>query len=94
MLARSKLNSIENKIPEVLMNNETSHEVFTTIINEGKNYSELKETIRMMENQRSDTKKDTLIEEDKRQRIDEIIRKNPYIYIYIYIYTYIYIYIT
>ena len=37
MLARSKLNSIENKIPEVLMNNETSHEVFTTIINEGKN---------------------------------------------------------
>ena len=37
MLARSKLNSIENKIPEVLMNNETSQEVFTTIINEGKN---------------------------------------------------------
>ena len=37
MLPRSKLNSIENKIPEVLMNNETSQEVFTTIINEGKN---------------------------------------------------------
>ena len=36
MLARSKLNSIENKIPEALINNEISHEDFTTIINEEK----------------------------------------------------------
>ena len=37
MLARSKLNSIESKISETLINNEISHEDFMTIINEGKN---------------------------------------------------------
>ena len=36
MLARSKLNSIESKISEGLINSEISHENFTTIINEGK----------------------------------------------------------
>ena len=34
MLARSKLNSIEKKISEALINNEISHEDFMTIINE------------------------------------------------------------
>ena len=34
MLARSKLNSIESKISEALINNETSHEDFMTILNE------------------------------------------------------------
>ena len=34
MPARSKLNSIESKISEALINNEISHEVFMTIINE------------------------------------------------------------
>ena len=38
MLARSKLNSIENKISEALINNETSHEDFMTIRNEEKKY--------------------------------------------------------
>ena len=37
MLARSKLNSIESKISETLINNEISHEDFMTIINEGRN---------------------------------------------------------
>ena len=37
MLARSKLNSIENKISKALMDNEISHEDFETIINEEKN---------------------------------------------------------
>ena len=78
MLARRKLNSIENKMSEVLIKNEISHERFTTIISEGKNYSELKETTRMMKSQRSDTKK-TSIEKDKRKRIDEIIRKNAFV---------------
>ena len=41
MLARSKLNSIENKISEVLINNQISHEDFMTIINKEKNYREL-----------------------------------------------------
>ena len=32
MLARNKLNSIETKISEALMNNQISHEDFMTII--------------------------------------------------------------
>ena len=48
MLARSKLNSIESKKSAALMNNQISHEDFTTIINEERNYRELKERIRMM----------------------------------------------
>ena len=48
MLARSKLNSIEGKISEALINNQISHENFITIINEERNYKELKENIRMM----------------------------------------------
>ena len=55
MLARSKLNSIESKIYEALINNEISYEDFMTIINEEKNYWELKESIRMMISQISDT---------------------------------------
>ena len=47
MLPRSKLNSIESKISEALMNNQISHEDFVTIINEERNYRELKESIRM-----------------------------------------------
>ena len=37
MLARKKLNSIESKISEALINNEISHEGFITIINEERN---------------------------------------------------------
>ena len=44
MLARSKLNSIESKISEELMNNQISHEDFMTIINEERNYRKLKES--------------------------------------------------
>ena len=54
MLARSELNSIESKISEALINNEISHEDFMTIINEEKKYRELKESIRMMNSQKSD----------------------------------------
>ena len=51
MLARSKLNSIESKISEALINNQISHEDFITIINEERNYRDLKESIRMMKGQ-------------------------------------------
>ena len=34
MLARSKLNSIESKVSEALINNKIIHEDFMTIINE------------------------------------------------------------
>ena len=51
MLARSKLNSIESKISEAMMNNQISHEDFITTINEERSYRELKESLRMMEGQ-------------------------------------------
>ena len=44
MLARSKLNSIESKIFEALINNQISNEGFMTIINEERNYREVKES--------------------------------------------------
>ena len=57
MLARSKLDSTENKISKAFINNEINHENFETIINEEKNYWELKESIRMMKSQRNDSEK-------------------------------------
>ena len=51
MLALSKSNSIESKISEALMNNQISHENFMMIINEERNYSELKKSIRTMKGQ-------------------------------------------
>ena len=50
-MARSKLNSIESKISEALINNQISHEDFLIIINDEINYRELKESIRMMKSQ-------------------------------------------
>ena len=66
MLARSKLNSIESKIYEASINNEISHEDFMTTISKEKKYRELKESIRMMNSQRSVSKKINLIEEGKK----------------------------
>ena len=57
MLARSKLNNTKSKISEALINNEISHEDFMAIINEERNYRELKESIRMMNSQGSDSEK-------------------------------------
>ena len=45
-VARSKLYSIENKLSKALMNNETTHEDFTTIMNE--KCHKLEESIRMI----------------------------------------------
>ena len=58
MLTGSKLNIIESKISEALMNNQISHEDFMTGINEERNYRELKESIRMIKGQ-ADKKADT-----------------------------------
>ena len=79
MLARSKLNSIESKISEALINNEISHEDFMTIINEERKYRELKENIRMMNSQRSDAEKVSLIKEGKKIGINEVIKRNDII---------------
>ena len=71
MLDGSRLNSIESKISEALINDEISYEDFMTIINEEKKYRELKESIRMMNSQRSDVEKINLIEEGKKININE-----------------------
>ena len=62
MLARSKLNIIESKISEALINNQISHEGFMTIINEERSYRELKDSIRMMKGK-----------EDKKIDIDKLM---------------------
>ena len=51
MLARSKLNSVESKISEALINNQIIHDDFITIINEEINYRDVKESIRMAKGQ-------------------------------------------
>ena len=79
MLARNKLNSIENKISKALMGNEVSQEDFETIINKEKKYLELKESIRMMNSWGSDVEKVNLIEEGKKIGIDEVIKRNEII---------------
>ena len=79
MLARSKLNSMENKISKALIDNEINHEVFKIIINEEKKYRELKESIRMINIQRSDAEKVNLIEEGKKIGINEVIKRNEII---------------
>ena len=57
-MARTKLNSTESKIlmnlniiNEALMNHQISHENFMAIINEERNYREIKESIRIMKGQ-------------------------------------------
>ena len=62
MLARSKLNSAENKISKALVDNKIIQEDFQIVINEEKKYGELKESIGMMNSQRSDAVKVSLIE--------------------------------
>ena len=79
MLTRSKLNSLESKISESLINNEISHEDFMTIINEEKNNRELKESITMKNSQRRDTEKNHLIEEGKKVGNDEASKHNEFI---------------
>ena len=74
MLARSKLHSIESKTSEALINNEINHEDFITIANEEKKYRELKESIRIINSQRSDAEKINLIEEGKNIGINEVIK--------------------
>ena len=66
MLDRSKLNSIKSKISEALINNEISHEVLMTILNEEKKYQEVKESIRMINSEKVVLKKLTLLKKAKK----------------------------
>ena len=61
---------------EVLISNEISRGDFMTILNEEKKYRELKESIRMINSQRSDVKKISLIKESKKIGINEVIKRN------------------
>ena len=76
LLSRSKLSSIESIISETLINSEINHEDFVTIINKEKEHRELKESIRMMNSQRSDSEKINLIEEGKKIKNNEIMNKS------------------
>ena len=76
MPAISKLNSIESKISEALINNQISHEDFMIVINKEKKYRELKKSVRKMNSQRSDVEKVRLFEEGKKININEVIKRN------------------
>ena len=79
VLARSKLNSIESKISKALIDNEINHEDFMTILNEEKKYRELKESIRMVNSQRSDAEKVYVIKKGKKIGLNEVIKRNEII---------------
>ena len=62
-----------------MINNEICHEDFMTIMNEEKKCRELKESIRMMNSQRSNVEKFCSIEEGKAIGINEVIKHNEII---------------
>ena len=79
MLSRSKLNSIENKISEALINNEISHEDFMTIINEEKKYWELKKALEWWIVKEVIFKKLTWLKKLKKISINKVIKSNKII---------------
>ena len=62
-----------------MISKEINHEDFMIILNKQMKYRELKESIRMMNSQRSDLEKISLIEEDKKIGINEVIKRNEII---------------
>ena len=46
MLAKSKLNGMENLVSQALIDMEISHEEFVTILGEKKKYKKMKENVR------------------------------------------------
>ena len=79
MLSRSKLNSIESKISEALINNEISHEDFMTIINEEKKYWELKKALEWWIVKEVILKKLTWLKKLKKISINKVIKSNKII---------------
>ena len=79
MQSRGKSSSTESTITKMLIYNEISHEDLTTVINEERNL-ELKESIRMMSSQRSNTKRNKLTEGGKKTNIEKTIRQNERIH--------------
>ena len=62
-----------------MINNEINYEDLVTIMNEENKYWELKESIRMMNSQRSDVEKVSLIEEGKKLSINEVVKHDEVI---------------
>ena len=62
-----------------MISKEINHEDFMIILNKQMKYRELKESIRMMNSQRSDLEKISLIEEGKKIGINEVIKRNEII---------------
>ena len=62
-----------------MINNEICQEEFTFILNEQTKYQELKESIRVMNSQRSDAEKVSLIEDSKKVGINKVIKCNEII---------------
>ena len=73
MQVRSKLNSMESAVSKALIDNEISNEDFTTVINEKRDYRELKGSIKTMKSQKSDLERNKLIEDGKRINIGELL---------------------
>ena len=76
MLARSKLNSIENKISEALINNDISHEDFMTILNEEKSW---KKALKWWIAKEVMLKKLVWLKKLKKIGINEVIKHNEII---------------
>ena len=66
MLAKSKLNSIENLISQALIDLEISHEEFKTIIKEKEKYEKMKESITMMKSSDELSENNRSMRENKR----------------------------
>ena len=76
MLARSKLNSIESKISEALINNDISHEDFMTILNEEKSW---KKALKWWIAKEVMLKKLVWLKKLKKIGINEVIKHNEII---------------
>ena len=74
MLARSKFDIIELTISKELIDNEISHEEFTTIINEERNYSELKKSISMMKSQRNNINEATIKNQKQKNKESALMK--------------------
>ena len=75
-IRKIKPNSIEDKISKALAHIEISHEDFVLIDIEAESESKPKESIRMMESQRSGIRRDKLIQGGKIMGMDEMIKEN------------------
>ena len=58
---------------EALINNKIYHEGYMTVISHTKNYRQFKESIKMMNSQRSDTEKINLVDKGKKQALKKLL---------------------